>query len=67
MNLPTLEQLEQDPYSALGVRKFINATCHHTNMGGTLIPETTLKAMRIGGGKFRRFAGASESHGAHHC
>jgi L-seryl-tRNA(Ser) seleniumtransferase len=46
MTLPTLEELEQDPYSALGVRKFINATCHHTVMGGTLIPETSLVAMR---------------------
>ena len=46
MTLPTLEQLEQDPYAALNVRKFINATCHHTVMGGTLIPETTLNAMR---------------------
>ena len=44
--LPTLEQLENDPYAALGVRKFINATCHHTVLGGTLIPETTLVAMR---------------------
>ena len=44
--IPSLEELEQDPYSALGVRKFINATCHHTVMGGTLVPETSLKAMR---------------------
>lgn len=42
----TLEALEQDPYAALGVRKFINATCHHTILGGTLIPETSLKSMR---------------------
>ena len=42
----TLEELELDPYAALGVRKFINATCHHTILGGTLIPETSLKAMR---------------------
>ena len=52
MTLPTLEQLEQDPYAALGVRKFINATCHHTIMGGTLIPDTTLKAMRIAANDF---------------
>ncbi len=42
----TLEELERDPYAALGVRKFINATCHHTILGGTLIPDTSLKAMR---------------------
>ena len=42
----TLEELELDPYAALGVRKFINATCHHTILGGTLIPDTSLKAMR---------------------
>ncbi len=44
--IPSLEELERDPYAALGVRKFINATCHHTVMGGTLIPDTSLKAMR---------------------
>lgn len=42
----TLEQLEKDPYAALGVRKFINATCHHTMFGGTLVPEPSLRAMR---------------------
>ncbi len=52
MTLPTLEQLEQDPYAALGVRKFINATCHHTVMGGTLIPETTLRSMRAAANSF---------------
>ncbi len=52
MTLPTLEQLEQDPYAALGVRKFINATCHHTVMGGTLIPETSLVAMRTAANDF---------------
>ena len=52
MTLPTLEQLEQDPYAALGVRKFINATCHHTVMGGTLIPDTTLRAMRTAANDF---------------
>ena len=45
--LPTLEQLQDDPYAALGVRKFINATCHHTVMGGTLIPEEALASMRV--------------------
>jgi len=42
----TLEQLEQDPYAALGVRKVINATCHWTFFGGTLVPGTSLRAMR---------------------
>ena len=46
----TLEELERDPYAALGVRKFINATCHHTILGGTLIPETSLKSMRSAAG-----------------
>ncbi len=41
----SLEQLAADPYAALGVRKFINATCHHTMFGGTLIPEPSLAAM----------------------
>lgn len=42
----TLDDLEADPYKALGVRTFINATCHHTMYGGTLIPEVSLRAMR---------------------
>ena len=44
--IPTLEELQNDPYSSLGVRKFINATCHHTVMGGTLIPPAALTAMQ---------------------
>ena len=43
--IPSLEQLQDDPYAALGVRKFINATCHHTVMGGTLIPPASMAAM----------------------
>jgi L-seryl-tRNA(Ser) seleniumtransferase len=35
-----------DPYGALGLRKFINATCHWTRLGGTLMPEPVLDAMR---------------------
>ena len=50
--IPSLEELERDPYAALGVRKFINATCHHTVMGGTLIPDTSLKAMRAAADNF---------------
>ncbi len=45
--IPTLEQLQDDPYAALGVRKFINATCHHTIMGGTLIPPSAMAAMQV--------------------
>ncbi len=41
----TLEELGKDPYAALGVRKFINATCHHTILGGTLVPDESLAAM----------------------
>lgn len=41
----TLEQLAVDPYAALGVKRFINATCHHTMFGGTLLPDISLKAM----------------------
>jgi len=41
-----LEELVADPYRALGVKRFINATCHHTMFGGTLIPEPALNAMR---------------------
>lgn len=42
----TLDQLAADPYSALGVKRIINATCHHTMYGGTLIPEPSLQSMR---------------------
>jgi L-seryl-tRNA(Ser) seleniumtransferase len=45
-NQISLESLAADPYAALGVRRVINATCHHTMFGGTLIPEVSLKAMR---------------------
>lgn len=46
MAIPSIEQIKQDPYGSLGVRKFINATCHHTMFGGTLIPDVSLDAMR---------------------
>lgn len=42
----SLDDLATNPYGALGVRRFINATCHHTMFGGSLIPEVSLKAMR---------------------
>lgn len=41
-----IEALATDPYGALGVRPVINATCHHTMFGGTLLPEVSLRAMR---------------------
>jgi L-seryl-tRNA(Ser) seleniumtransferase len=44
--MPTVEELTKDPYAALGVRKFINATCHWTKFGGTLIHDDVLDAMR---------------------
>lgn len=44
--MPSLDSLIRDPYAALGVRKFINATCHWTRFGGTLISGDVLDAMR---------------------
>lgn len=41
-----LRELSKDPYAFLGVRKFINATCHWTRFGGTLIPDDVLDSMR---------------------
>lgn len=35
-----------DPYGALGLRRFINATCHWTKMGGTLMPAVVVEAMQ---------------------
>lgn len=35
-----------DPYGALGLRRFINATCHWTKMGGTLMPDVVVEAMQ---------------------
>jgi L-seryl-tRNA(Ser) seleniumtransferase len=35
-----------DPYGALGLRRFINATCHWTKMGGTLMPDAVVEAMQ---------------------
>jgi L-seryl-tRNA(Ser) seleniumtransferase len=46
MSAPSLDQIKRDAFAALGVRKFINATCHWTMYGGTLMPESTLDAMR---------------------
>ncbi len=42
----SLNDLTEDPYAALGLRRFINATCHHTKFGGTLISDRVLDAMR---------------------
>ena len=46
MPSPTFAQMIEDPYAALGVRKFINATSHQTRYGGTLIPDGVLDSMR---------------------
>jgi len=40
-----LEKFEKDPYGALNVKKFINATCHWTMFGGTLLPEVSVRSM----------------------
>ncbi|MCH8222645.1 MAG: aminotransferase class V-fold PLP-dependent enzyme [Chloroflexi bacterium] len=44
--MPTIEEYSTDPYKALGLRPIINATCHHTRVGGTLIRDEVLDAMR---------------------
>jgi L-seryl-tRNA(Ser) seleniumtransferase len=43
---PASTRYATDPYGALGLRRFINATCHWTRLGGTLMPEPVLDAMR---------------------
>ena len=44
--MPTIEEYSTDPSKALGLRPIINATCHHTRVGGTLIRDEVLDAMR---------------------
>ena len=44
--MPTIEEYSTDPYKALGLTPIINATCHHTRVGGTLIRDEVLDAMR---------------------
>jgi L-seryl-tRNA(Ser) seleniumtransferase len=44
--MPTIEEYSTDPYGALGLRPVINATCHFTRVGGTLIRDEVLDAMR---------------------
>ena len=44
--MPTVDEYRSNPYAALGLRPVINATCHHTRVGGTLIPDEVLDAMR---------------------
>ncbi|MEX0762142.1 MAG: aminotransferase class V-fold PLP-dependent enzyme [Dehalococcoidia bacterium] len=44
--MTALDELTRDPYAFLGVRRFINATCHHTMYGGSLMPQVSLDAMR---------------------
>lgn len=50
--MPDIAEYVSDPYAALGLRPIINATCHHTRVGGTLIPAEVVDAMRA----------AAESH-----
>ena len=40
-----LGKFAKDPYGALNVKKFINATCHWTMFGGTLLPEVSVRSM----------------------
>ena len=69
--MPTLDELMRDPYAALGVRKIINATCHTTRVGGTLIPDEVLAAMRAAAGshvemhELQRAAGRVIAHYTH--
>ena len=44
--MPSIDDYRSNPYAALGLRPVINATCHHTRVGGTLIPDEVLDAMR---------------------
>ena len=44
--MPTIQEYSTNPYNALGLRPVINATCHHTRVGGTLIRKEALDAMR---------------------
>jgi len=46
VKLPSISDYSSNPYAALGLRPVINATCHHTRVGGTLIREEVLDAMR---------------------
>src|SRR5437868_90773 len=36
----------EDVYGRLGIRRVINATCHWTRFGGTIMPPLVLDAMR---------------------
>jgi L-seryl-tRNA(Ser) seleniumtransferase len=44
--LPSIDEYTSNPYAALGLRPVINATCHHTRVGGTLMRDEVLDAMR---------------------
>src|SRR5437868_6714853 len=41
-----------DVYAQLGVRRVINATCHWTRFGGTIMPPAVLDAMRAAAGAY---------------
>ena len=44
--MPSVAEYASDPYGALGLKPIINATCHHTRVGGTIMPPEVLEAMR---------------------
>jgi D-glucosaminate-6-phosphate ammonia-lyase len=44
--MPFIDEITANPYAALGLRPVINATCHHTRVGGTLMRPEVLDAMR---------------------
>jgi L-seryl-tRNA(Ser) seleniumtransferase len=44
--MPSVAEYASDPYGALGLKPIINATCHHTRVGGTIMPDEVLEAMR---------------------
>src|SRR3712207_3112759 len=41
-----MDQMQMDPYTALGVRPVINANGHETSLGGSLMPAEVLAAMQ---------------------
>jgi L-seryl-tRNA(Ser) seleniumtransferase len=45
-------QTATDVYAQLGVRRVINATCHWTRFGGTVMPPPVLDAMRAAAGAY---------------
>ncbi len=46
VTLPSIDEYTSNPYAALGLHPVINATCHHTRVGGTLMRDEVMDAMR---------------------